>query len=646
MSDELIGVAEIRRKYEILDKMGEGGMGAIYKVRHILLDEVRVIKLIRSQFREDPELQARFLREARVATKLRHPNVAAIYDFSTTEDGTAYLVMEFIDGLNLAEQLERDGALPIEEVIEVSRQTLSALGYLHRQQIVHRDISPDNIMITRDSDGQLLVKLIDLGIAKPLDNTQWKTRTGMFVGKVRYISPEQLGGGDQKAGVDGRSDLYSFGVVLYQLLTGQFPIVGSDQMSLIAGHLIHPPRPFAESDPEGLIPDPLRATVMRAFAKRPEDRFQSAQELSNALTGLETSELPVVLPAAHPAPVLLRGSTAATVLPATATTGAATFDAATTDATVLTSRQQTDIHPATGPAVTHQARGGALAKWLGAALVLLVLGAGLAWRADLFNPNAAKTSTSASSVPAGIAFGTYHALVIGNDAYAHLPTLETAVFDAREIARVLEQKYGFQVTLLTDATRSQILNAITDIAQSLTRTDNLLIYYAGHGWLDERSQSGYWQPVDAEIDSTANWISTRYEISAVLEASAARQLLVIADSCYAGALTDPSAGILEAPRDDDAIEQALERRSRLALTSGGLSPVLDQGSGGHSVFSAALLDVLSENPGVLATATVFSELGASVVAAAARYGVEQDPQLAPITDAGDEGGEFFFVADG
>jgi serine/threonine protein kinase len=134
-------------KYEVIGKIAEGGMGAVYKVRHLLLDEIRVIKVMRPQAAESEEQRKRFVREAQTATKLRHPNIVAFYDFAVDESGTAYMVMEFIDGVTLAQLIRKGGPLPLPIALELAKQSLSALGYLHRRGIVHRDVSPDNILM-------------------------------------------------------------------------------------------------------------------------------------------------------------------------------------------------------------------------------------------------------------------------------------------------------------------------------------------------------------------------------------------------------------------------------------------------------------------------------------------------------------------
>lgn len=270
---------QIDGKYEILEKIREGGMGAIYRVRHRLLDEVRVVKVIRSQAEPSSEASDRFLREARAAIKLRHPNIAVLHDFAVAGDGQAFIVMEFIEGWNLQEVLTGYGPPPLGMTLEIARQSLKALGYLHRHKIVHRDVSPDNLMVTRDVEGHLLVKLIDLGIAKNLEGAGGLTTTGVFLGKPRYGSPERFTG----EGWDERSDLYSFGVVLYELLTGRCPILGNDPAALMAGHLFRPPISFDETDRGGRVPPGLRASVLKVLEKKPEERFANAETFGAAL---------------------------------------------------------------------------------------------------------------------------------------------------------------------------------------------------------------------------------------------------------------------------------------------------------------------------------------------------------------------------
>ncbi len=279
------GFPALEGKYEVLEKLHEGGMGAIYMVRHRLLDEVRVIKVMRPQHEADEGLRARFLREAQIAVKLRHPNIAQMYDFAFDETGRGFIVMEYVAGISLEELLIRIGPPPLGLSLELARQSLTALGFLHRKGMVHRDISPDNLMATRDDEGKPVIKLIDLGIAKVLTSGTGLTVSGTFLGKLRYASPEQFGAAG--ATVDQRSDIYSFGVVLYELFTGVHPVPGDSPQQMIAGHLVKPPLEFATSDPSGRVPDDLRAIVFKSMAKDAGERFPTAEALDHALAAVQ-----------------------------------------------------------------------------------------------------------------------------------------------------------------------------------------------------------------------------------------------------------------------------------------------------------------------------------------------------------------------
>jgi serine/threonine-protein kinase len=298
---------EIESTYEVLQTMG-GGMGAVYKVRHRLFGEIRVIKVMQAALADNQALKDRFSAEAKRGKQLKHRNIAEVLDFQIGSNGNPHLVMEYVDGVNLRDEFVRRGApLDPESVVRIGVQTLSALGYLHERHLIHRDISPDNLMITRDAGGSTQVKLIDLGIAKSLiDETAVLTRAGDFMGKMSYASPEQFSGI-----VDARSDFYSLGVVLYELLTTARPITGATTAALIMAHCHTAPRPFSETDPEGRVPEALRAVVLKALEKKPEDRYQTADEFAAALTaavpGAETTitktvTLPLPLPATVPSP--------------------------------------------------------------------------------------------------------------------------------------------------------------------------------------------------------------------------------------------------------------------------------------------------------------------------------------------------------
>lgn len=243
-------------------------------------------------------------------------------------------------------------------------------------------------------------------------------------------------------------------------------------------------------------------------------------------------------------------------------------------------------------------------------------------------------------------YGQYYALVIGNQQYQHLPKLDTAVADAQAVGDVLQKRYGFKVTSLLNATRYQILSELNKLRATLTEKDNLMIYYAGHGELDRANLRGHWLPVDADHDNDANWISS-VAITDILNAMSVKHVLVVADSCYSGAMTRNSIGQLDAGMSDDvrlkwlkAISQA---RSRTVLTSGGLQPVIDGGGGKHSIFALSFLEVLEGNQELLETQRLFREVAARVMYRAEKYKVEQRPEYAPLKFAGHESGDFLFV---
>ncbi len=242
--------------------------------------------------------------------------------------------------------------------------------------------------------------------------------------------------------------------------------------------------------------------------------------------------------------------------------------------------------------------------------------------------------------------GKYYALVIGNNNNRYMPLLETAITDAKEITNVLAKKYGFNVSTLIDATRNEILEAISNLRKKLKPSDSLLIYYAGHGELDKINDRGHWLPVDAQKDNRSSWISN-VDISDHLNLFQAKHILIVADSCYSGALT-----ISSIPNTRDAlsvadrvnfIKSVSDKRSRTALTSGGLTPVLDSVGGKHSIFATAMLDVLEKNNAPLQALQLFQNIFANVAFTASRFGYEQEPSYAPIRYAGHSGGDFLFL---
>ncbi|HEX9161902.1 MAG TPA: serine/threonine-protein kinase [Thermoanaerobaculia bacterium] len=282
-------------KYQILDRLGVGGMGEIFKVRHIHLNELRVIKIMRPSVETDEQALQRFLQEARTSTTIKHRNLAMLYDFARLEDGSYYMVWEFIDGVNIQKWIAKNGPMPSRLAVEVAIQALTGLDHLHSMGLIHRDVSAENIMLSQDHHGKLLVKVIDFGIAKSLAESEGNaglTQTGMFLGKLKYASPEQAGYLKEGERLDPRTDLYSFGIVMYEMLSGRAPFQGSTPQAYILKHVSEKPPRIAEMNPQVNVPPQLESIVMKALAKNRADRFRSAAEFAGSLEVIRPSIQP------------------------------------------------------------------------------------------------------------------------------------------------------------------------------------------------------------------------------------------------------------------------------------------------------------------------------------------------------------------
>lgn len=232
-------------------------------------------------------------------------------------------------------------------------------------------------------------------------------------------------------------------------------------------------------------------------------------------------------------------------------------------------------------------------------------------------------------------FGNYHALIIGINKYIHLPRLQTAESDALAIARLLEAKYGFTTKLLLNPKRTDIIKALTHYRHILNASDNLMIYYAGHGWLDRDADEGYWLPVNATKEDESFWISNA-SITSALRAIKAKHIFIVSDSCYSGKLVR---GLQMQRKSDNYVSRIMNKKARVVLTSGGLEPVADAGGkGNHSVFASAFIDVLNENQGLLEGTQLFSHLRRRVI-----VNSDQTPEYSDIRKAGHDGGDFVFV---
>lgn len=269
----------IEGKYRLDALLGEGGMGCVYRATRLLIGDTVAIKILHSETMRDPNAIERFRREAQAAARLKHPNVVAIYDFGVGADDSVYLVMEMADGEDLRRLIERHGKLSLSVSSELLDQLCSALDEAHQRSIVHRDLKPENILVRSTPNGYR-VKVLDFGIAKLKDlstTSATLTQVGTVIGTPAYMSPEQCRGRE----VDSRSDIYSLGIILYEMLTGSVPFYAKHSAEVVAQHVSELPPPPSARNPA--IPPAVEAVVMRALQKHPEARQQTAGEFAKEL---------------------------------------------------------------------------------------------------------------------------------------------------------------------------------------------------------------------------------------------------------------------------------------------------------------------------------------------------------------------------
>ena len=355
--------------YKILEKLGEGGMGVVYKGVDVNLDRVVAIKALSAELNGNPELEQRFRTEARSQANLNHTNLATLYAL-LVDNGRPWMVMEYIEGETFEQMVQRRGPVPAQEAIPLFRQALLGIGYAHQMGIVHRDIKPSNIMVNK----QGIVKVMDFGIAKVL-GARGMTKTGTQMGTAFYMSPEQV----LNRGVDMRSDTYSLGVTLYELLTANVPFSGDSDYQVMTDHVNSPPPLPTKFYP--YIPQGVQNAVLKALEKSPEARFQTAEEFSAALGQPDTFGV-VKMEVIPPAPSL-----AGRTVVETGTRAAAPVIVTPPQAAVVTVGQGS---PA---AVPHAALPSKPGFWTperriaigGAALLILLIGAWAALRPHVPN---------------------------------------------------------------------------------------------------------------------------------------------------------------------------------------------------------------------------------------------------------------------
>ncbi len=278
--DPLIG-ATVGGRFKVEELVGQGGMGKVYRARHLALDRLVCLKMLKPALLEDPTVVGRFEREAMAASRLNHPNSIQVLDFGRNEaDGALYLVMEYVQGKDLRAVLRDEWPVPEERLCRIMAQVLAALGEAHAHHVIHRDLKPENIMIEQRRDHPDFVKVLDFGIAKILDSDlPGLTRADVVCGTPQYMAPEQATGGK----LDARCDLYAVGVMLYQMVTSHLPFDGDSSMDVLTRQVHEPPVPPRKRQPGAPISERMESLILHVLSKDPARRPQSAVELRQLL---------------------------------------------------------------------------------------------------------------------------------------------------------------------------------------------------------------------------------------------------------------------------------------------------------------------------------------------------------------------------
>ncbi|MGD2150964.1 MAG: protein kinase [Desulfobacterales bacterium] len=526
-------------RYQIVDQLGAGGMATVFKAYQPRMDRYVALKVLPRHFSKNTDFIHRFSQEARLIAKLEHPHILPVHDYGES-DGYTYLVMRLVEGGSLSDLLKKHGKLELSKINSIISQTGGALDYAHKKGVIHRDFKPSNVLIDKFEN----CLLTDFGIAKMVEATSHLTHTGGILGTPTYISPEQ-GSGQP---IDIRSDIYSLGIVLYQMVVGDVPFKADTPMAVIFKHIQDPLPLPREQVPD--FPEPVERIILKALAKNPDDRYSTAIELVNALRSAIDQPTAQILEVQET--VLDPDATSLVKETPTDKEELPTKPPLEPKLAIIKSKEIEEKKAL--PEHTEKLRTGR--RWGYGALSIFLLamfgGAGWYYFSNIFISDQAasrgiliKTKTSSGTVKEIQLYSGYHALVVGVSDYDSWPDLPYAKKDAQDVARVLK-KMGFKVKTILNPSSSDLTKALNSLTYKYGQKSDraILFYYAGHGEtekLADGTKLGYIIPKDCPLlrddpEDFVNKAISMKDIEAYSLRIRSKHVLMLFDSCFSGSL--------------------------------------------------------------------------------------------------------------
>lgn len=671
--------------YTIREVLGTGGSATVFLARHHALQRDIALKILNKELVDNPVIRQRFVREALdTASISEHPNIMTIYDSGYHND-VYYIALQYLPGLSLKDQI--DAGSSIANPWNIMYQLAGALAHVHSKGFLHRDIKPANVLFTLSGHPVLA----DFGVAHRASILQKTAGRKCNSGTTKYMSPEQFQG---TVHTDARSDLYSLGLVFHEMLTGELPFILKPP--LISHLLSSCTLGYHNRQTATRLPTPFahfQELIDQLIQQKPEHRLQSADELLAALSLLKNSShhaAGFTAPTSHDEALIKRRKTKqnryGTVRITTTILALATLTASSshtedliqarttaTECPVSDEVQTEELNKLLRLAKMHYQVGrlsyppGANAvqayskaldidpcnrfidetlQQIHKRVVELASNKNISKRYSSPSRFHLKNSNTDSSAYESLDFGRYHALIIGNQVYDNLVNLPHVKNDTAAIERMLAQHFGFDTTLLQNATQKQTLVALEQLRATLGSEDNLLIFYVGHGDIDSQASRGYWLPSDATLSDITSWIPNQ-TVKSIIDSMLAKHVLIIANNCYSGAASTfnktDTLPELKVAAHVDWLRANLPLKVRATLCMNkGIGYLSSTDSANKSLFSKVFLDTLAHTHQPVSTYQLLQKMQEHLDEFSRKHQSQASLEYAPMNNSSHQSGEFIF----